>query len=306
MFKKLLVVSLVACMALFAGNAFAGWGIPMGKVDTNVAADNSDHSSKMDFHLFSGPAGIALGGGSIYGGAEANAKGLIINGSAGAQIGVDGGGESHSGKTTNLGTWTRNNAATGAFVDLNASSRFGGGAVFGDASGYAEQCSLNTGGGIANHGLTAGLATQESAGGFEGDAKVVVLFRGSPTAGFNAYIEQFGFSATDSYKTADGLGTRVEASTTVFSTGGSYDNGFLSCADVNGGFSASGKVSTLTTQPGAFASANGSYSGAAHLGKTYTGSAIGYSETANGGNGVNSAWAGMQVTSIITKTQSPE
>jgi len=303
MFKKLLVVSLVACMALFAGNAVAGgWGIPIGHIDENVAADNQDRSKAIDFHLFRGPAGIAIGGGSINGYGEARADGLIVNGSISADISATGGGNSQSGRTDNLGTWTQNHAETGAFVDLSASARFGIGGVSADASGYAEQHSLNTGGGIANHGLTGGIAGQESSGGFEGDAKVAVLFRGSPTAGFNAHIQMDGGSWTDSYKTRDGLGTSVEAYTTVQSIGGSYDNGFVACADVNGGFSASGKVSTTTIQPGAFASANGSYSGAASLGKTYTGQAIGYSETANYGNGVNQAWAGMSVTSTVTRT----
>jgi len=302
--KKLLIIALsISLIALGSGMAF-GWGIPIGKVDAKVAASNSDHSKALDFSF--SPFGIAVGGGSINGGAEAEAKGLIINGTAGAFLGVSGGGESHSGRTANLGTWTDNLAVTGATVNLNASSRFGGGAVVGSASGYADQHSLNTGGGIANHGLTVGLATQESSGGFEGDAKVAVIFRGSPQAGFDAYIEQQGFSATNSFKTDDGLGTKVEARTTVYSTGGSYANGFIACADVNGGFSASGIASTTTIQPGAFATATGSYSGAAGLGKTYTGSAVGYSETANHGNGVNQAWAGMQVTSTITRTPPPQ
>jgi len=302
--KKLLIIALsISLIAFGSGMAFAGWGIPIGKIDTNVGSSNSDKSKAFDFSF--SPLGIAVGGGSINGGAEAQADGKIVNGTINADIMAAGGGNSQSGKTSDLGTWTRNLALTGAKVDLDASARFGIGGVVGSASGSAEQCSLNTGGGIANGGLTAGLATQESAGGFSGDALVGVIFRGSPEAGFGAKIQMDGYSATNSFKTADGLGTHVIAETIVQSLGGSYANGFLACADVNGGFSASGNVSTLTVQKGAFASASGSYSGAASLGKTYTGSAAGYSETANYGNGVNQAWAGMQVTSTITNTPAP-
>ena len=299
MFKKISIVclaTLLSCGVAFAG----GWGIPVGQVDENVAASNSDHSGAFDFGF--SPLGIAVGGGSINGGAEARADGIMVNGSINGDIMAAGGGNSQSGKMGDLGTRTWNLAYTGASVDLDANARFGIGGVVGDASGYADQHSLNTGGGFANGGLTAGIAGQESAGGFGGDAKVAVLFRGSPAAGFDASIQMNGYSHTNSFKTANGLGTQVKATTDVMSYGGSYDNGFVACADVNGGFSASGQVATLTTQPGAYASANGSYSGAAGLGKTYNGSAIGYSETANYSDGVNQAWAGMSVTSTITKS----
>ena len=302
---KSLILTLVLCLTIGSGAAFAGWGIPIGNIDTDVAASNSDHSSKMDIHIFSGPAGIAVGGGSINGGAGASAEGAIVNGTINADLGVNAGGNSQSGKTAGLGTYTNNLAYTGASVDLDANARFGIGGVAGSASGSAEQCSLNTGLGLANGGVTSGLATQQSAGGFSGDALVGVVLRGSPEAGFNASIQMNGSSATNSFKTADGLGTAVRADTLVQSLGGSYTNGFIACADVDGGFSASGSVSTSTLQGGASASANGSYSGAASLGKTYTGSAVGYSETANGANGVNSAWARMKVTSTITKTVTP-
>jgi len=319
-FRKLFVVFLTIAMISFGVNAMAGWGIPIGKADIDISADNSDQSGKLDGSFYP-MTGLAVGGGSISGYVDGEAKGLIINGTVSADAPLPtnfGGGNSESGKTDDLGTWTRNLAATGAQLDLAASTpSWGLGGVAGYAYGQAEQHSLNTGGGIIWNGflnpggVTAGIATQQSSGGFDGKAVVGVLFGCEGEAGFDASIVQNGWSMTNSFTLSGngkGLGTEVGASTIVTTSGGSYDNG-LGYASLDGGFSASGNVATLTSQNAnggnASAAANGSYSGAASLGKTYNGNANGYSQTFAGDNGVMYSGAGMSVTSTITHTPAP-
>jgi len=309
--KKLFVTTLmVLSLMVLPFTAIAGWGIPIGKVDIDVAASNSDYSYAMDFSF--SPFGPAGGGGSMDAYVEGGAYGIMINGKISAIAPTEtnfAGGYSDSGNTPDLGTWTHNFAATGGQLDLTASSRFGIGGVAGGIDGYAEQCSLNIGGGLYGGGNTAGLATQESAGGFEGSALTGSILRGETAAGFEASIIMDGYSATNSYKWSNngkGLGTYVEAGTTIASSGGSYDDGCISYATVDGGFNASGSVGSLTEQSRnggyASASANGSYSGAGSLGSTYNGSAFGYTETFAGDNGVMHVGAGMTVTSMITNT----
>jgi len=202
---------------------------------------------------------------------------------------------------------------------VRASTPFMGiGGVVGGAAGHAEQSSLNTGGGIIWNGflnpggVTGGLATQESAGGFGGDAEAGVLLFCGGSAGFDASIVMNGFSATNSYTLSGrgtGLGTRVEASTGVITSGGSHDFG-IGHANVGGGFDASGNVTTTTEQNKnggyASASANGAYSGGASLGKTYNGIATGYSETFANDNGIMYSGASMSVTSTITQPPAPK
>jgi len=309
---KKIFTSLIVCIAavIFMIGTAGAWGIPIGNLDIDIYAQNDDKSGAFDFSF--SPFGIAIGGGSMDAGVEGGATGFIVNGTITADMPLVAnfaGGNSQSGKTDNLGTWTRNLAMTGAQLDVTASTPFIGiGGVAGGASGYAEQHSYNFGGGLANGGLTGGTAGQESAGGFSGDAGVgVVLFWGGG-AGFDASIAMEGYSATDSYTLSGGgkgLGTNVMATTDVISSGGSYDTG-LGHAYIGGGFIASGGVGSLTAQNynggTATASANGSYSGAGSLGTTYTGLANGGTATFAGDNGVMQAGAGMTVTSTITHT----
>jgi hypothetical protein len=115
-----------------------------------------------------------------------------------------------------------------------------------------------------------------------------------------------------SYSKTEGMGTTVGAWTKVDSFG--YNNDYrsgdeasmIAVSNVNGGWVAKGGVATLTVQTtnngGASAFAAGSYSGAGSLGLNYTGSAVGYSETAAQSNGIMGAGAGMTVTSTINRT----
>lgn len=307
--KRLFIISaMVLSLMVLPLSASAGWGIPIGKVDIDVDASNSAHSGKIDFDF--SPFGLAVGGGSMSAGMEGGACGIMINGSISAEFPTEGnfgGGFSVSGKMPDLGTWTQNHAAVGADLDLTASGFFAIGGVGGEASGYAEQCSLNTGGGIASGGITVGMATQESSGGFGGEAYAGVILIGRTGAGFDASIVMDGYSHTNSYTWSGGgkgLGTAVMATTTVNTSGGSDSYGcFISDADVGGGFSASGDVSSFTAQSrnggNASASANGSYSGAASLGYNYNGSAVGYTETFGANSGVMHSGAGMSVTSTM-------
>ncbi len=305
--RKFIIILMAVALIGFGSTSFAA----SGSLDTDVAAGNDDHSSAFDFSF--SPLGIAVGGGSMDAAMSGDAKGFIFNGTIDADLPLAGnvaGGNSQSGTTANLGTWTQNLAVAGAQLDLGASTpSIGLGSVKGDASGYAKQSSHNLGGGIANGGLTGGIAAQESAGGFGGDAKAAVVLFWGGDAGFDASMTHVGYSETNSYTLSEsfgkGLGTRVEADTFVTTDSSSYDNG-IAHADVGGGFKASGAVETGTIQSrnGGYAAANaeGAYSGSASLGKTYNGSAIGYSETFGNNNGVMQSGAGMTVTSTISNT----
>ena len=319
--KKLLIIALSISLVAFGSGMAFGWGIPIGKANIDISADNSDHSIAGDAGFW----GLAGGGGAISGSVEGGAKGFIINGTVSAnpiEPGTPdsfGGGNSQSNAISgpSIGTQTVNLAQAGAFLDLAASTpSFGFGGVAGGAYGQTDQFSLNTSGRVSPYpwsidAATAGLATQESSGEFHGVAAVGVLGPYGGTAGFEATIIQQGGSMSQSYTMSgdgEGLGTQVGAYTNVATTGSSYNTG-VGIACVDGNFAASGNVATLTSQNAnggnASAAANGSYSGAASLGKTYNGNANGYSQTFAGDNGVMYSGAGMSVTSTITHTPAP-
>jgi hypothetical protein len=245
----------------------------------------------------------------------------IALGDAGANIGVTAGGFTKTEAFTfnpggfgiGVGSYTNNITVLGGHLD---------GWAWGDAysaaavAGIGGQASLD--GSILfgsplpiwdSHGMTLGVATQGSIGGFSAIGGAAGL--GSYEA--DANILMFGTSYSASYRGIDFkpgskteyMGTDVGAYTTIITSknaGGSA----IGFGIVDGGFVAGGLVTAKSVQiaNGGIASANavGSYSGSGDLGCNYSGSAVGYARTSattlNGYNGsVMTSSAGMQVSS---------
>ena len=107
MLKKILASLIIAAAGVCLMVSSAGaWGIPIGNIDVAVEASNSDISRAIDFSFR--PFGFAFGGGSIDGAADAAADGFIINGTIEGLVAAACGGNSQSGRTSDLGTFTEN------------------------------------------------------------------------------------------------------------------------------------------------------------------------------------------------------
>jgi len=215
------------------------------------------------------------------------------------------------------------------------------GGAEGTIGGVAGQASLDASGlgkspkyFSKTDGFTGGIAGQGSIGAFEGAAYVIsgpdykerdrcksYWVDSKAGAGMGAEIEMIGRSYSESYRFVDwnngtkteGMGTNVGAYTTVNSYGYDYDwdKGLAKAgAELDGGFAAAGGAATMTVQGNQYGTAKaiavGAYKGHGSLDTNYEGSAVGYSSTSvttiYGAKGsINSASAGMQVTSKISK-----
>jgi hypothetical protein len=273
----------------------SGCGNVTGSLDISTFAAGGGIDADAQLARHGAAAGISAAGGLTVGEAEGTIKTFKIfkktfaGGSVEASIDSIGGGltKTEAGKYTEDGlkhvySASDSYAVTGADMDLKA---FGVAAVEGCVFGVAGQASLD-GSIMFNHGVSAGIAGQYSAGYFVGGAGVV----GFGSAGVDAKIEMNGQSGSDSYRgvfhdgpaTTRVLGTNVYAATEVTSYGYNYDCG-LSESFLAGGWQAGGAASAKTIQISnggiAKAEANGSYSGAGSLGCNFEGSAVGGTQT---------------------------
>jgi len=262
--------------------------------------------------------------------------GSTINGSVDVDSDAYGAGISVDGKILGIGvgSYTENFATTSADVNVSVDPNTNGyGVAGGGIYGDVDQSSLNGSivGSSPRHdwdtdGFSGGIAGQGSVGGFVGGSFAM----SGPDYGGRCYsvdsyaggyveagIDMNGYSESNSYRFIDydhgskteGMGTSVEAGTSVNSYGYSsdYDRGLgYGTAGVEGSYKTLGGTSTTTFQSnnGGIAGANaiGGYSGSGVLNTQYNGSASGYSRTSlttvNGMNGtISSSSAGMSVTS---------
>jgi len=351
--KKMIAVLATGLILGFGSMVMAGGhsgqytGVGVGSYDINA----NTHGSGLDCDIRTIPNGIAGGISGAGGVANANADGVILNGSVGGDVTAIGGGVTSTNaykwnpslgdKSIGVGSYSNNQAIAGASAIIYVDPAKGFGTTSGHISGIAAQGTLN--GSILGKspryfdsiGVTGGIAGQSSVGGFVGSAYALsgpdirffcfnIDSKGS--AGVGANIEMIGSSYSESYRFVDwsdggvkteGMGTLVGANTTVITSGYNSDSDrglAIAGSCLSGGYIASGGAVTKTTQlagnrsGGASASAIGMYKGSGLLNTTFTGSATGYSNTSvttvRGMNGsINSATAGMHVSSNVTPTQ---
>jgi len=334
--KKLLVLTLVVAMAFFGTNAFAGakWDASVGAIGGGFDADLTVIPG------VGAAGGIAAGGGiagaqgkggivfgkaggelSATGGGLANSETFVepifsLNGpwsgwtpasiTIGVALGSDSQAEGVAAASGKVGVK--------GFLGAGYTTIGGIGGEFTADASYVSNEFLSF-----SDGKTYGLAGQGSAGAFAGAAGAATLI-GKAKAEVDAEILMAGNSGSSSYRATtigngyvtEELGTNVYAGTQVLSSKSINSPEVylaIGVAGVEGGWIAGGAVKTATIQTnptgGAYATASGSYHGSGQLGSNYEGSAEGYSRTSNtvvsGMNGsINSASAGMQVTSKIT------
>jgi len=315
MFKKLLVVSLVACMALFAGNAFADGGCNGGpdcSAEGNFSINTFAAGGGVDAHgvLLTKGGGLsgAAGGLSAAGGigtGEANGGftsfrffgRTITLGSAGADLYSRGGGQvlvddagtynpGIGNKSIGVYSHSNNVASTAGSLDVNAKGlAYSAGSIAGAAGQGSIDGSIITGSPKypwTSKALSGGVAAQGSAGAFIGG--VGTFGYGSGHVG--AKIDMWGDSYSASYRAIDGdteiVGTNVRAWTDVDS-GASVDTHKIAAGFVEGGWAAGGTAVAGTVQVTdtgiAKASAIGSYSASGQLNCDFSGSASGYTQT---------------------------
>jgi len=318
MFKKLLVVSLVACMALFAGNAFAGQQcsgpdceasgtLGMGVIGYGAGFDASGKLITQGGPISGAAGGLAIGGGFTAGqslgytnGGKISGDVFVVGGGAGGSDSVQwnpGVGD----KSIGVYSGSQAVAQTGGSIKVTADAKkwYKLAVAEGTFAGAAGEATLN--GSIVgpspkfgwdSKGFSAGVAGQGAIGHVEGGAGVISFFGAPAEAGARADVFMQGNSYSESYRfiawgdgdKTEGMRTNVGAFTTVESSGETMTKGLIGVAYVDGGWKAAGIAASLTVQNapglgGAAALAVGSYNGSGELGCNFKGSAVGYTST---------------------------
>jgi len=274
--------------------------------------------------------GLAIGGGLTAG----QSLGYTNGGKISGDVYVVGGGAggSDSGKFNppighkSIGVYSGSQAVaeTGGSVKVTADARkwykiAGAEATFAGAAGEATLNGSIVGPspkfGWDSNGFSAGVAGQGAVGHIAGGAGTLSFFGSADKAGARGDIFMYGNSYSESYRwirwdgngdKTEGMGTNVEANTSVESYGEKMSSGVLSGSFIEGGWKAAGGAASLTIQDapglgGAAALTVGVYKGSGELGCNFTGSAVGYTATSvrtfgNMNGSINSASAGMKVT----------
>jgi hypothetical protein len=285
------------------GNGPSGQTVAFGALDVKSKAK----AKAFDGDLEVIPNGAAFGISGAKSKAGADADGFVLNGEIEGEVNTTAGALTNTTAYTwfpgagdlsiGVGSYTLNQTFLGADAKIKADPDFGLAFTDADMYGKTSQFSLNASGlgespfFFRTDGFTGGIATQNSKGGFHGDAHAVDFMMGKSGAGMGAEIDMLGQTWSESYRYVDwnngarteGMGTVVGATTDVETNGYDYDwdKGIFNCtdADVHGGFNASGNVGAITVQDTrggkGVATATGLYEGAGRLDDDYSGSAIG-------------------------------